>query len=96
MELKRVKNIDHRLKNTTKIKGHGMPFSPTTQTAKNAGIVLWCEGCLKWHVVYSKWKLNPASKAKVMREVGSLSYTCGYVFQEIDEYESSCLKDVFV
>ena len=89
---------EHRpsLKNTTKIKGHGMPFSPTTQTAKNAGIVLQCEECLKWRVVYSKRKLNPATRVKVMREVERLLYTCGSVFQEIDEYESSCLKDVFV
>ena len=72
------------------------PFSPTTQTAKNAGRVLQCEECLKWRVVYSKRKLNPATKVKVMREVESSLYTCGSVFQEIDEYESSCFKDVFV
>ena len=31
-----------------------------------------------------------------MREVESLLHTCGFVFQDVDEYESSCLRDVFV
>jgi hypothetical protein len=73
-----------------------MPFNPTTQTAKNAGLVLQCEECLKWRMVHSKHKLKPAVKAKVTSEIESLMYTCGSVFQDIDGHESSCLKDVYV
>lgn len=30
-----------------KIKGHGMDYSPTKQTAKNASIVIQCDNCSK-------------------------------------------------
>lgn len=80
---------EHRpsLKKAPKVKGHGMPINPTTQTAKNANLVLQCEDCLKWQVVESK---------PVIKEIESLMYTCGSVFQNIDGHENTCLRGVFV
>lgn len=81
---------------TKKMKGHGMPFSPSTQTARNPDLVIQCKECMKWRVVYSKRKLKPADKNTVTTEVEQLMYSCGSVFQDIDGYEDTFLNVVFV
>lgn len=39
-------------------RGHGMPFSPSAQYAKSVGVVLQCDECQKWRVIYSKTVLS--------------------------------------
>ena len=37
---------------------HHMPFSPSSQSAKNTGTVVQCDECGKWRCVYSERKLT--------------------------------------
>ena len=38
--------------------GHGMPYSPTAQTARTTEIVLHCSSCKKWRLLHSKEKVK--------------------------------------
>lgn len=91
---------DHRplLKAAPKVKCHGMPFNPSTQRAKNANLVpsVWRMFKMASRALHSKHKLKPEVKDKVVREVESLMYTCGSVFQLIDGNDDTCLREVFV
>ena len=37
---------------------HQMPFSPSSQAAKNTNVVVQCDECGKWRCMYSKLKLK--------------------------------------
>ena len=50
-----------------RIKGHDVPFSPSTQHAKNSGIVINCTECQKPRVLHSEKKLSQVQNAEVMR-----------------------------
>ncbi len=75
-----------------RIKGHDVPFSPSTQHAKNSGIVINCTECQKPRVLHSEKKLSQVQNAEVLRFLDGLSYTCGAVFQDIDGYDESVMK----
>ena len=49
----------------TVAKGHGIPFNPTAQTAKNTKLVVEREECGKWRVLYSKHVLKKQQLQKV-------------------------------
>ena len=44
---------------------HGIPFSPSTQCAKNVGIVVQCQECDKWRCLYSKRKISQKMHDKI-------------------------------
>ena len=60
--------------------GHGIPFSPSAQTAR--GIVMCCE-CLRPRVLYAQHKLNYAELRAVSRTLDELLYTCGSTLQGV-------------
>ena len=51
--------------------GHGMPYSPTAQTAKNTGIVLQCCSCKKWRLLHPNRKIKPYTLVEVNEELFS-------------------------
>ena len=68
----------------TATKGYGMPFSPTAQTAKNTKLLVECEECGKWRVLYSKHVLKKQQVQKIEQELERLDYSCDSVFTNID------------
>ena len=76
-------------------KGHGMPFNPTSQTAKNTKLVVECEECGKWRVLHSKRVLRKQQLQKIEQELERLDYSCGSVFSNIDA-DNDALAQVFV
>ena len=64
-------------------KGHGMPFSPTAQTATNVGETICCAECQKPRVSYSPHKIQ-YSRCELLKEtLESVSYSCGTSLQEL-------------
>ena len=53
---------------------HGMPFSPSAQTAR---LLVLCTECLKPRVLYSKQKLIFNEEEAVQRSIESILYSCG-------------------
>ena len=61
-----------------------LPFNATQQHAKNTNIVIQCEECELWRIVYSKKKLDPQSLSLLGRILDDIVYTCGTTFDELD------------
>ena len=72
------------LKNA-KNKEHGMPFSPTIQTAKNTKLLLLYEECLRWRCIYSQKKPSTEERAEVVDQY----YVCGSSLHDVHEFESN-------
>ena len=73
-----------------------MPFSPSAQFAKNVGVVLQCDECLKWRVIYSKTVLNSEQRDELQQLIKTLSYTCGSRLQEIEGSRTGLTDTIFV
>ena len=76
---------------------HGLPFSPTAQTALNVGMTMNCTECRKPRLIYSKSKLKPNEISELKRSLNGFQYVCWSSFQEIsiDNRSSTILNKVF-
>ena len=63
----------HPLKTSGK-KCHGIPFSPSAQTAR---LLVMCSECLKPRVIYSKQKLTIWEEHALERTLDNILFTCG-------------------
>lgn len=54
-----------------------VPFPVTAQHAKNTNIVVQCEECGMWRIVYSKYKLSNSELDIIQSILDNYSYTCG-------------------
>ena len=70
-------------------KGHGMNYSPTAQTAKNADLVVQCASCSKWRVLYANKKLKTVVRDRIASELENLSYTHGSLFADINKDDTN-------
>ena len=57
-----------------------MNLSPSVQHAKNTSMMLQCEECDKWCLVFAKKKLPKRQKASLQYLFDSISYSCGLTF----------------
>ena len=55
-------------------KCHGIPFSPSAQTAR---LLVMCSECLKPRVIYSKQKLTIWEEHALERTLDNILFTCG-------------------
>ena len=78
-------------------KGHGCPFSPTAQTAKNVGTVVQCEECGKWRCLHAAKKLHKKMRDELEVEMETILYSCGSVFENVDAGgDDSVLTNIYV
>ncbi|CAB4040071.1 Hypothetical predicted protein, partial [Paramuricea clavata] len=76
-------------------KEKALPFYPSVQHVKNTQMMLLCEECSMWRLVYSKRKLKQVEKTNIQRALDGMSFSCGAQLQDADIPEH--LKDtVFV
>ena len=73
---------------------HRVPFSPSSQYAKNTGTVIQCFECGKWRVFYSKYKLKKNQLECLVRFTEEFMYTCGTFIQDAVFYDEE-YKDVY-
>ena len=82
-------------------KEHGIPFSPSAQSAKNTKLVIKCEGCGKWRwrwrCIYSKRKLKVDEKQVAMISLETLRYMCGASINAVssEDGESSHMDKLY-
>ncbi|CAC5383931.1 unnamed protein product [Mytilus coruscus] len=92
----------HQKKNRPSLSGkpsseHGLPFSPSSQYAKNVEMVVLCSDCDKPRVLYSKKVVRGVRRTQLVNCLTDIQYTCGFSFDELDlEEETHVLKTVFV
>jgi hypothetical protein len=57
-----------------------MPYSPSVQHAKNTDIMVQCENCAKWRLIFSKKKLTKREGQQLNSILDDVSFTCGLTF----------------
>ena len=74
--------------------GHGLPFSPSAQTARNVKRVVTCSDCSRPRVLYAAKKLDDSDNAMLAKHLEESDYTCGSSLQDLaDESESTAESD---
>ena len=74
------KFIPSKLENPSK-RGHGIPFSPSAQTALNVGRIVTCTECHKPRLLYSRTKLKDGELRSFKRVLNDFQFVCGSIFQ---------------
>eukprot|EP00731_Ephydatia_muelleri_P010010 Em0005g596a len=69
-----------------------LPFRASIQHVHNAGMMLQCDECALWRLVYAKRKLNSAEKKDLESAIDSMSYSCGALLKDAEI--PSSLKDI--
>ena len=54
-----------------------LPFVASVQHAKNTNLMVQCEECEMWCLVYSKYKLTKAELTELSTAINDYTYTCG-------------------
>ena len=68
-----------------------LPFSASVQHIKNVDVMVMCEECEIWRLLYSKSKLNRAERLALQSALRDVTYTCGAQIQDL-ELSGSLLK----
>ena len=61
-----------------------LPLSASIQHVKNVDMMLQCEECSMWRLLYSRYKLTRQEKTQLKAAVEDLSFTCGAPLQDLD------------
>ena len=83
-------------------KQKSLSYSPSKQHATNVGVVIQCEECSKWRLMFSKRKLSLHQQQELRSRVSDLSYSCGATMEDVDlpddlqcvEIRSHCCSDL--
>jgi hypothetical protein len=70
-------------------------FNATQQHVRNVNILLQCEECGLWRLLFSKKKLIPQAVTQLQNLLEDISYSCGATFEDItmpEGLESVCVK----
>ena len=65
------------------------------QHVKNVGLLIQCEECEMWRLLFSKSKLSSKSIVELESFLEDISYTCGATFDEVtmpEELKSVCVR----
>ena len=74
-----------------KFKQKTLPFTASVQHVRNVNVMIQCEECEMWRLVYSKFKLTVAERKNLQEALDDLTYTCGAQLQDLDL--GGCLKE---
>jgi DNA-directed RNA polymerase subunit RPC12/RpoP len=80
------KFLPSKLENPEK-RSHGIPFSPTAQTAKCIGFTIKCSECGKPRLLHSKNKLTGEQPKQLKIFLGRIIFVCG---SSLAEYDGPC------
>ena len=71
-----------------------LPFSASVQHVKNIDMMLLCEECEMWRLLYSKKKLKAEDRRLLALKLDDLAFSCGDSLQDLDF--PAPLNEVFV
>ena len=78
-------------------KSKKLPFYASLQHMKNSGLMLMCEECGMWRLLYATRKLSAKEKRVVEASLDGLSFSCGSQLNEVDfDLPEDLLSIVFV
>lgn len=60
-----------------------LPFSGSVQHVKNVDVMVQCEECLMWRLLYCKHKLSASARKSLQRALDDVTYTCGAQLQDL-------------
>ena len=83
---------EHRPSLKRAAKEKTLPFYASLQHVKNAEMMLMCDECEMWRLVYSRRKLKQNEKKELEKALDGMSFSCGAQLQDSDIPEY--LKDV--
>ena len=55
-------------------KSNSLPFYASVQHVKNCQMVIQCENCDLWRIIFSKYKLKPSQKQQLQQLLDNVSY----------------------
>ena len=73
-----------------------LPFYASVQHVKNAQLMVQCEECNMWRLVYSKYKLPVAERCQLQQLLNEHSYSCGAKLQDLhleDKFKDVEIRD---
>ena len=71
-------------------------FTPSQQHVRNVGLLVQCEECDMWRLLFCKHKLNYQEVMELTQCLDDISYTCGVAFSDLDfpgRLKNVCMKD---
>ena len=72
------------LQATRKNAKQSVGFTPSQQHVHNVGLVVQCEECDMWRLLFCKHKLNSQEVVVLGKVLDDISYTCGVSFSDLD------------
>ena len=61
-----------------------LPFYPSVQHVRNAEMMLLCEECEMWRLIYAKRKLKGTEREQLELSLDYMSFSCGAQLQDGD------------
>ena len=61
-----------------------LPFVASVQHARNTNLMVQCEECNMWRLIYSRYKLTAAELLQVNNTLEEFTYTCGASFSDLN------------
>ena len=65
-------------------KAKSLPFRASVQHVRNTEMMLQCEECSMWRLIYAKRKLKPPERLQLEHSLSDLSFSCGAQLQDAD------------
>lgn len=73
----------------------GLPFYPSVQHVKNTEMMLQCEECGQWQLIYARKKLTRPQKQQLERVLDHISFSCGTQLQDYSDLPQDMNDMVF-
>ncbi len=73
----------------------GLPFYPSVQHVRNTEMMLQCEECGQWRLIYSRKKLTKIQKQQLERVLDHISFSCGAQLQDYTDLPVDLMDLVF-
>ena len=71
-------------------------FTPSQQHVRNVGLLVQCEECDMWRLLFCRHKLNYQEIVELQKCLDDISYTCGVLFSDLDltgRLKNVCVRD---
>ena len=71
-------------------------FTPSQQHVQNVGLLVQCEECDMWRLLFCKHKLNYQEVVELGKTLDDISYTCGVSFSDLElpgRLNNVCVRD---
>lgn len=85
-------SLSHQKKSTKR----SLPFYASVQHVKNAQLMIQCDSCGMWRLIYSKYKLKEEQRRLIEQLLDNLSYTCGGKLKDLnlpEQFSNVEIKD---